>query len=100
MKASDTRSSFIRYFERHGHVHMPSSSLVPEDDPTLLFVNAGMVQFKRVFVGEAERPGPRAVTSQKCLRVSGKHNDLEDVGQWNLEAFDGGVRTVIVPTSH
>ena len=81
MKASDTRSSFIRYFERHGHVHMPSSSLVPEDDPTLLFVNAGMVQFKRVFVGEAERPSPRAVTSQKCLRVSGKHNDLEEVGR-------------------
>ena len=81
MKASDIRSSFIRYFERHGHLHLPSSSLVPEDDPTLLFVNAGMVQFKRAFVGEAERPAPRAVTSQKCLRVSGKHNDLEEVGQ-------------------
>ena len=81
MKASDIRSSFIRYFERHGHVHLPSSALVPEDDPTLLFANAGMVQFKRVFVGEAERPAPRAVTSQKCLRVSGKHNDLEEVGR-------------------
>jgi alanyl-tRNA synthetase len=81
MKASDIRSSFIRYFERHGHVHLPSSPLVPEDDPTLLFANAGMVQFKRVFVGEAERPAPRAVTSQKCLRVSGKHNDLEEVGR-------------------
>ena len=81
MKASDTRSSFIRYFERHGHLHMPSSSLVPEGDPTLLFVNAGMVPFKRVFIGEAERPAPRAVTSQKCLRVSGKHNDLEEVGR-------------------
>ena len=81
MKASDIRSSFIRYFQRHGHLHLPSSSLVPEDDPTLLFANAGMVQFKRVFVGEAERPAPRAATSQKCLRVSGKHNDLEEVGR-------------------
>ncbi|MCL7971497.1 MAG: alanine--tRNA ligase [marine benthic group bacterium] len=81
MKASDIRSSFIRYFERQGHLHLPSSSLVPEDDPTLMFANAGMVQFKRVFVGEAERPAPRAVTSQKCLRVSGKHNDLEEVGR-------------------
>ncbi len=81
MKASDIRSSFIQYFERQGHVHLPSSSLVPKDDPTLLFVNAGMVQFKRVFIGEAERPAPRAVTSQKCLRVSGKHNDLEEVGR-------------------
>ena len=81
MKASDIRSSFIRYFERHGHLQLPSSSLVPEDDPTLLFANAGMVQFKRAFIGEAERPAPRAVTSQKCLRVSGKHNDLEEVGR-------------------
>jgi alanyl-tRNA synthetase len=81
MKASDIRSSFIRYFERHGHLHLPSSSLLPEDDPTLLFTNAGMVQFKRVFIGEAERPSPRAATSQKCLRVSGKHNDLEEVGR-------------------
>ena len=81
MKASDIRSSFIRYFQRHGHLHLPSSSLVPEDDPTLLFANAGMVQFKRVFVGEAARPAPRAATSQKCLRVSGKHNDLEEVGR-------------------
>jgi alanyl-tRNA synthetase len=81
MKASDIRSSFIRYFQRNGHLHLPSSSLVPEDDPTLLFANAGMVQFKRVFVGEAERPAPRAATSQKCLRVSGKHNDLEEVGR-------------------
>lgn len=81
MKANDIRSSFIQYFERQGHVHLPSSSLVPKDDPTLLFANAGMVQFKRVFIGEAERPAPRAVTSQKCLRVSGKHNDLEEVGR-------------------
>jgi len=81
MKASDIRASFIQYFERHGHLHLPSSSLVPEDDPTLLFTNAGMVQFKRAFIGEAEPPAPRVVTSQKCLRVSGKHNDLEEVGR-------------------
>ncbi len=80
MKSNEIRSRFIDYFVRNGHVHLPSSSLVPADDPTLLFANAGMVQFKRVFVGEQKPPGPRAVTSQKCLRVSGKHNDLEEVG--------------------
>ncbi|MCL7985353.1 MAG: alanine--tRNA ligase-related protein, partial [marine benthic group bacterium] len=72
MKSSEIRKRFISYFERQGHLHLPSSSLVPEDDPTLLFTNAGMVQFKGVFVGEQERPAARAVTSQKCLRVSGK----------------------------
>ncbi|MDX1395826.1 MAG: alanine--tRNA ligase [Gemmatimonadota bacterium] len=81
MKADDIRARFIGFFERHGHLHVPSSSLVPEDDPTLMFTNAGMVQFKRIFQGEQEPPGPRAVTSQKCLRVSGKHNDLEEVGR-------------------
>ena len=81
MKADDVRSRFIAYFERNGHLHVPSSPLVPEEDPTLMFVNAGMVQFKRIFQGEARPPGPRAVTSQKCLRVSGKHNDLEEVGR-------------------
>jgi alanyl-tRNA synthetase len=80
MKSHEIRSRFIEYFERQGHLHLPSSSLVPEDDPTLLFANAGMVQFKRIFLGEQERPASRAVTSQKCLRVSGKHNDLEEVG--------------------
>jgi len=80
MKASEVRSRFIQYFARNGHLHLPSSSLVPEDDPTLMFSNAGMVQFKRVFQGEVERPAPSAVTVQKCLRVSGKHNDLEEVG--------------------
>jgi len=80
MKSNEIRSRFIDYFERNGHLHLPSSSLVPVDDPTLLFTNAGMVPFKRVFLGEQNPPGPRAVTSQKCLRVSGKHNDLEEVG--------------------
>jgi len=81
MTSHEIRSRFIEYFKRQGHLHLPSSPLVPEDDPTLLFTNAGMVQFKGVFTGEKERPAPRAVTSQKCLRVSGKHNDLEEVGR-------------------
>ena len=80
MKASEIRRRFIRYFERHGHRHVPSSSLVPRNDPTLLFTNAGMVQFKRALLGEEDPGYRRAVTSQKCLRVSGKHNDLEEVG--------------------
>ncbi|MFQ5689958.1 MAG: alanine--tRNA ligase [Gemmatimonadota bacterium] len=81
MKAAELRSRFIDYFVRHGHLHVPSASLVPEDDPTLLFTNAGMVQFKRVFLGARPPQAPRAVTAQKCLRVSGKHNDLEEVGR-------------------
>ncbi|MFW6089034.1 MAG: alanine--tRNA ligase [Gemmatimonadota bacterium] len=81
MNAREVRTRFIEFFERHGHLHLPSGPLVPGDDPTLLFTNAGMVQFKDVFLGERERPAARAVTSQKCLRVSGKHNDLEEVGR-------------------
>jgi alanyl-tRNA synthetase len=81
MKASEIRSRFIRFFEQRDHLHLPSSSLVPEGDPTLLFANAGMVQFKDVFLGDREAPAARAVTAQKCLRVSGKHNDLEEVGR-------------------
>ncbi|HUF12040.1 MAG TPA: alanine--tRNA ligase [Longimicrobiales bacterium] len=80
MQSAEIRRRFLEYFERHGHTIVPSSGLVPADDPTLLFTNAGMVQFKRVFLGQ-ESPGyVRATTSQKCLRVSGKHNDLEEVG--------------------
>jgi alanyl-tRNA synthetase len=79
--ASEIRETFLRFFEARGHRVLPSSSLVPEGDPTLLFTNAGMVPFKRVFQGEEARPYTRAVTSQKCLRVSGKHNDLENVGR-------------------
>jgi alanyl-tRNA synthetase len=82
MRASDIRSRFLAYFERNGHVIRPSSSLVPGDDPTLLFTNAGMVQFKKVFLGMEDPPGGnrRATTSQKCVRAGGKHNDLEQVG--------------------
>jgi alanyl-tRNA synthetase len=81
MRSSEIRDRFLRYFERHGHAVRPSSSLVPADDPTLLFTNAGMVQFKRVFLGlENPEYGRRATTSQKCVRAGGKHNDLEQVG--------------------
>jgi alanyl-tRNA synthetase len=81
MHASEIRTRFLKYFERHGHVVRPSSSLVPGDDPTLLFTNAGMVQFKKVFLGMEDTDyGRRAVTAQKCVRAGGKHNDLEQVG--------------------
>ena len=80
MTSSEIRQQFLDYFAQNGHAIRPSSSLVPADDPTLLFTNAGMVQFKRVFLGEEKQPFSRATTSQKCLRVSGKHNDLEEVG--------------------
>ncbi len=81
MLASEIREKFLKYFERNGHVRRPSSSLVPADDPTLLFTNAGMVQFKRIFLGQEPSPfGTRATTSQKCVRAGGKHNDLEQVG--------------------
>jgi alanyl-tRNA synthetase len=78
--AKDLRQGFIRYFEQHGHQMVPSSPLIPQADPTLLFTNAGMNQFKRVFLGEETRSYRRAVTVQKCLRAGGKHNDLENVG--------------------
>ncbi len=82
MLASEIRSRFLQYFARNGHVVRPSSSLVPGDDPTLLFTNAGMVQFKKVFLGMEDPPDGRrrATTSQKCVRAGGKHNDLEQVG--------------------
>ncbi len=78
--ANEIRSTFLDYFARHGHQIVPSSPLVPRNDPTLLFTNAGMVQFKNVFTGAEKRPYKRAVTSQKCVRAGGKHNDLENVG--------------------
>ena len=78
--AQDLRQAFIRYFEQHGHQAVPSSPLIPQADPTLLFTNAGMNQFKRVFLGEETRAYKRAVSAQKCLRAGGKHNDLENVG--------------------
>jgi alanyl-tRNA synthetase len=78
--SDDIRRSFLRFFEQRGHTIVPSASLIPGNDPTLLFTNAGMVQFKDTFLGLEQRPYSRATTSQKCLRVSGKHNDLEEVG--------------------
>src|ERR1043166_6079946 len=80
MTGSQIREAFLHYFERNGHARVPSSPLVPADDPTLLFTNAGMVQFKRVFLGEERRDYTRATTCQKCVRAGGKHNDLENVG--------------------
>lgn len=74
------RRAFVDYFVKHGHEAVPSGPLVPQHDPTLMFVNAGMVPFKDVFTGKEERPYKRATSSQKCIRISGKHNDLENVG--------------------
>src|SRR5918996_462506 len=80
--ANEIRQQFIDFFVRkHGHTFVPSSSVVPLDDPTLMFTNAGMNQFKDVFLGTGSRPYKRAVDTQKCIRVSGKHNDLEEVGR-------------------
>src|SRR3954465_2368463 len=80
MTSREIRSSFLKYFEQNGHTVVASSSLVPADDPTLLFTNAGMNQFKDVFLGKEKRPYRRATTCQKVMRVSGKHNDLDNVG--------------------
>jgi alanyl-tRNA synthetase len=80
MTSNEIRASFLDYFKRHGHRVVPSSSLVPADDPTLLFTNAGMNQFKDLFLGREKRDYTRATTSQKVMRVSGKHNDLDNVG--------------------
>ncbi len=80
MKSSEIRQKFLEYFESHGHTIVTSSPLVPNNDPTLLFTNAGMVQFKDVFLGQDNRPYARAVSSQRCVRAGGKHNDLENVG--------------------
>ncbi len=77
---NEIRSAFLDYFARNGHEIVPSSPLVPRNDPTLLFTNAGMVQFKNVFTGLEKRPYRRAATAQKCVRAGGKHNDLENVG--------------------
>jgi alanyl-tRNA synthetase len=81
MTGSELRQRFLDYFARHGHTVVRSSPLVPAQDPTLLFTNAGMVQFKSVFLGEEQRDYTRAVTAQKCVRAGGKHNDLENVGR-------------------
>ena len=81
MTGNEIRQAFLDYFANNGHKVLPSSPLVPQKDPTLLFTNAGMVQFKSVFLGEQDIGARRATTSQKCLRVSGKHNDFENVGR-------------------
>lgn len=81
MKGSELRQKFLEYFEKNGHKIVPSSPLLPANDPTLLFVNAGMNQFKDVFTGKEKREYNRAVSSQKCIRAGGKHNDLDEVGK-------------------
>jgi alanyl-tRNA synthetase len=80
---NEVRSTFVEFFKRNGHEHVPSSPLVPRNDPTLMFTSAGMVQFKNVFTGQEPRPYTRAVTAQKCVRAGGKHNDLDNVGYTN-----------------
>ncbi|MDQ3560124.1 MAG: alanine--tRNA ligase-related protein, partial [Pseudomonadota bacterium] len=77
---NDIRTQFLDYFAAEGHERVASSPLVPRNDPTLMFVNAGMVQFKDIFTGKAKAPYARAATSQKCVRAGGKHNDLDNVG--------------------
>src|SRR4026209_2931271 len=80
MNSNEIRRRFLKYFESHGHTTVKSSSLIPAEDPTLLFVNAGMNQFKEVFLGREQRPYVRAGTCQKGVRAGGKHNDLDNVG--------------------
>src|SRR5213079_2056916 len=77
---NDIRRSFLDYFEAEGHARVASAPLVPHNDPSLMFVNAGMVPFKNVFTGAETRPIPRATSAQKCVRAGGKHNDLDNVG--------------------
>src|SRR6201993_5165797 len=81
MTGNEIREKFLEYFERHGHTRVRSNPLLPANDPTLLFTNAGMNQFKDAFLGLEKRDYVRACSSQKCLRAGGKHNDLEEVGK-------------------
>ena len=81
MKSTEIREKFLKYFEEREHKIVPSSSLIPQDDPTLLFINAGMNQFKKLILGLEKKDFNKAASSQKCIRVSGKHNDLEEVGK-------------------
>jgi alanyl-tRNA synthetase len=97
---AEIRQSFIDFFVQRGHTFVQSSSLVPGGDQTLLFANAGMVQFKDVFLGTDLRPYNRAVNSQKCMRVAGKHNDLDDVGRDDTHhTFFGAVNRRMGPGS-
>src|SRR5262249_1024073 len=75
------RRSFLDFFRERGHTIVPSAPLVPQNDPSLMFTNSGMVQFKQIFLGTEKRPYTRAADTQRCLRISGKHNDLEQVGR-------------------
>src|SRR4026209_849265 len=81
MTGNEIREAFLRYFEEHGHTRVRSSPLLPANDPTLLFTNAGMNQFKETFLGGEKREYVRATSSQKCIRAGGKHNDLDEVGK-------------------
>src|SRR3989338_5311707 len=81
LSGNELRALFLDFFAKRGHKILPSSSLLPQNDPTLLFTNAGMVQFKEIFLGEEVREYKRAATAQKCVRAGGKHNDLEIVGK-------------------
>src|SRR5690606_31406020 len=80
MTSSEIRQQFLRFFESKGHKIVPSAPIVVKNDPTLMFTNAGMNQFKDLFLGEGKPVHPRVADTQRCLRVSGKHNDLEEVG--------------------
>src|SRR6478736_7187970 len=80
MKSQDIRKAYLQFFESKGHTIVPSAPIVLKDDPTLMFNNSGMAQFKEFFLGNGTPKSPRITDTQKCLRVSGKHNDLEDVG--------------------
>ena len=80
MKTNEIRQAFIKFFESEGHQSVKSSPLIPANDPTLLFTNAGMVQFKDIFLGKEDQGFTKAVSAQRCLRAGGKHNDLENVG--------------------
>src|SRR3972149_11315732 len=81
MKSEELRKSFLKFFADRGHTVVSSSSLIPAEDPTLIFTNAGMNQFKGIFLGVEKRDYVRAASVQKCIRVSGKHNDLEEIGR-------------------
>ncbi|MGH9825658.1 MAG: alanine--tRNA ligase-related protein, partial [Blastocatellia bacterium] len=81
MTGNEIRQRFLEYFERNGHKILKSSPVLPANDPTLLFANAGMNQFKDIFLGKEKRDYKRATTSQKCIRAGGKHNDLDEVGR-------------------
>ena len=89
MTANEIRESFKKYFESKGHLIVPSAPMVIKDDPTLMFTNAGMNQFKDIILGTREPKSTRATDSQKCLRVSGKHNDLEEVGRSRTSTSTG-----------